>query len=210
MIRGLLPVVLMAFVVTGRCYAQSFEAEQLLLDVEKLSELKGILQDLKDGYNVLQSGYSAIRDVAKGSFDLHKAFLDGLLAVSPAVKGYVRVAEIADLQIQLVQRADAALVRMRQDGNWRPDEVAAVGQVYSSVLADCAEELGDVVLLLTDGALRASDAERMRELDTVYYRMLQQYSLVVALGNHGALLSLQRGQEAGEVSVLRKLFGITP
>jgi len=190
------------------CRAQSFETEQLLLDVEKLSQLKDILQDLKDGYQVLESGYSAIRDIAKGSFNLHKAFLDGLLAVSPAVRGYERVAEIADLQVQMVQRAEAVMSRMRQDGSWRPEEVAAMGQVYGAVLADCAEDLGDVVLLLTDGAIRASDDERMQELDAVYNRILGNYRLVDGLSNQGALLALLRSREAGDVSVLRELFGI--
>jgi len=202
-------VLLIFFLGFACCRAQSFEAEQLLLDVEKLSQLKGILQDLKDGYQVLESGYSAIRDVAKGSFDVHKAFLDGLLAVSPAVRGYVRVAEIAALQVQIVERAETALSRMRQDGSWRPEELAALGQVYSGILADCAEGLGDVVLLLTDGAIRASDGERMQELDTVYNRMLRQYQLVDRLSDQGALLALLRSREAGDVSVLRELFGIT-
>ena len=202
-------IVLMILVGGGSCRAQSFEAEQLLLDVEKLSELKGILQDLKDGYQVLESGYSAIRDIAKGSFDLHKAFLDGLLAVSPAVRGYERIAEIAALQVQIVERAETALSRMRQAGTWQPAELAALGQVYSRVLADCAEDLGDVVLVVTDGAIRANDAERMQELDTIYSRMREKYQLVNGLSNQGALLSMLRSREAGEVPVLRELFGIT-
>ena len=34
----------------------------------------------------------------QGNFNLHKAFLDGLMMVSPAVKKYKRVADIITLQ----------------------------------------------------------------------------------------------------------------
>src|SRR5579863_2568221 len=77
----------------GTLRAQSFEIQQLVLDIEKLTQLKDILKDLKEGYQVLDKGYSAIRDIAQGNFNLHKAFLDALLTVSPTVKNYARVAE---------------------------------------------------------------------------------------------------------------------
>ena len=77
---------LFVFLLPFLCKAQSYEAQQLLLDVQKLSQLKQMLADLKKGYEVLYEGYTNIKNISKGSFDLHQAFLDGLLEVSPAVK----------------------------------------------------------------------------------------------------------------------------
>ncbi|GGB20113.1 TerB family tellurite resistance protein [Puia dinghuensis] len=206
--RKICLTMIFALVLMSGIRAQGFYAQQLLLDVEKLGELKQILQDLKEGYQVLQSGYSTIRDVARGSFNLHKAFLDGLLAVSPTVLSYERIAEIADLQVKIVQRYQAAWSRFRQDGNLRPDELALLGQVYDGVIAGCLDDLNDLVLLVTADVLRASDAERMQEIDAIYYRVRAKFSFVDRVSNQTALLSLQRAGEMGDVSILKQLFGL--
>ena len=46
--------------------AQSAEAQQLLLNVEKLSQLKSILKNMYKGYEVVSKGYNAIQDISKG------------------------------------------------------------------------------------------------------------------------------------------------
>jgi hypothetical protein len=70
--------------------AQSDEAQQLLLNVEKLAQFKEILRDMKKGYEIVSNGYNTIKDISKGSFNLHDAFLNALLQISPTVKKYAR------------------------------------------------------------------------------------------------------------------------
>jgi len=65
--------------------AQSTDMVQLILDIEKLTQLKGILTDMKTGYNIIDGGYNQVKSIAKGNFNLHQTFLNGLLAVNPAV-----------------------------------------------------------------------------------------------------------------------------
>ena len=57
-------------------YAQSTEAQQLLLNVEKLAQLKKILSNMKKGYEIVSSGYNTIKDISKGNFNLHDEFLN--------------------------------------------------------------------------------------------------------------------------------------
>jgi hypothetical protein len=201
---------LMAVLMAGAVRAQSFDVEQLLLDVEKLSQLKQILQDLRDGYQVLDAGYSAIRDIAQGSFNLHKAFLDGLLAVSPAVRSYPRIADIANLQINMVNRYQTAWSWFRQKSGFRPEEITLIGQVYSQLLAASLQDLSDLTNLLTDGTMRASDAERMREIDKIYAGMVEKAAFLDRVSNSGALLALQQQSLLDEDQTLRQLYGIKP
>src|SRR5258708_5502248 len=72
---------------------------QLILDTEKLTELKAILSDMYKSYEIINKGYNDIKNIAQGNFNLHEVFLDGLLAVSPAVKNYERVADIISQNI---------------------------------------------------------------------------------------------------------------
>lgn len=74
--------------------AQTDEIAQLLLNVEKLAQFKQILSDMKKGYQILEGGYNTIKDISEGNFSLHKAFLDGLMQVSPTVRNYKRIADI--------------------------------------------------------------------------------------------------------------------
>ena len=67
--------------ISNKVSAQSQELEQLTLDIEKLAQFKQILSDLKKGYQIVSAGYSTIKDLSQGNFNLHKTFLDGLMLV---------------------------------------------------------------------------------------------------------------------------------
>ena len=69
-----------------RSSAQTVEAQQLLLNWEKLTQFKQILQDMYDGYQIIHKGYTTIKNISSGNYQLHKGFLDALLEVSPRGK----------------------------------------------------------------------------------------------------------------------------
>ena len=82
--------------------------EQLLLDTEKLSELKNILTDMYKDYQILDKGYTDIKNIVQGNFNLHQIFLDGLLAVSPAVKNYERIDAIINAELSVISEYKTA------------------------------------------------------------------------------------------------------
>ncbi len=77
---------ILVVVMKTKLSAQSEEAQQLLLNVEKLAQFKQILSDMKKGYQIISTGYSTIKNLSQGNFNLHKIYLDGLMMVSPTVK----------------------------------------------------------------------------------------------------------------------------
>src|SRR5436190_10875691 len=97
----------------SKTFAQAQELEQLALDLEKLTQFKQILKDLEEGYKVLEGGYNTIKDISQGNFNLHKEFLDGLLAISPAVAKYKKIADIISMQLQLVKEYKSAFNRFK-------------------------------------------------------------------------------------------------
>ena len=56
-------VILFSF--SGQVMAQSTEIQQLLLNVEKLAQLKKILSNMKKGYEIVSNGYNTIKDISK-------------------------------------------------------------------------------------------------------------------------------------------------
>src|ERR1700748_2944819 len=75
---------------------------QLSLDEQKLSSMKNTLQQMYQGYATLETGYTHIRDIAKGTFTLHEAFLDALWLISPAVQNDPRITNILNAQYSIV------------------------------------------------------------------------------------------------------------
>jgi hypothetical protein len=206
----LLSLLFPGLLLTSSGRAQGFDIQQLILDVQKLASLKGILSDMKNGYVALEKDYSAIRDVASGSFNLHKAFLDGLLAVSPAVRNYRRAADIIELQASLIANYKRVWPSFKQKGGFQPDELAMIGDIYVGLLQDGLRALDDLSKVLTDGTIRASDAERMRQIDVIYDGMAERSAFMDRFNNSTALLLQQRQGVYDEDRTIQTLHGINP
>ncbi|MBN8856251.1 MAG: hypothetical protein BGO55_08810 [Sphingobacteriales bacterium 50-39] len=191
-----------------RSYAQSFEAQQLLLDWEKLTQLKKILSDMYEGYKIIEGGYTAIRDLSHGNFDLHKAFLDGLLAVSPAVRNYYKVAEIISYQLAIVKEYKQAYSAFHSSGAFSPNELLYLSQVYSRLFDQSVQTLNTLINVLTDGSMRASDDERLRQIDFLHKDMLGKLTFLRQFNNQASLLSTQRAVDMDDATFIEKLYGI--
>lgn len=131
--KKIIVILFVIIIISPGLSAQSVEAQQLLLNVEKLAQLKQILSDLKKGYQIVSSGYNTIRNISQGNFNLHKAFLDGLLQVSPAVRNYKKVGDIIHYQVLIVKEYKNAFRRFKQDNNLNPQELDYIGKVYDNL-----------------------------------------------------------------------------
>jgi len=141
--------------------AQSAEAQQLLLNVEKLAQFKKILSNMKKGYEVVSKGYNNIKDISKGNFNLHDAFLNALLQVSPAVKKYKRIGDIVICQSQIIKEYRAAFNRFKVSNLFTASETKYMEQVYDNLFNKSLQNLNELTIVITAGKLRMSDDERI-------------------------------------------------
>jgi DNA repair ATPase RecN len=206
--RIIMLVVIAVLGMNVKSNAQVYELERLILDIEKLSQLKSILSDLYKGYEILKTGYTTIKDISEGNFNLHKAFLDGLLAVSPAVQKYQRIVDIIDLEARIVTEYKAALKRYRQDTHFNPDELEYIGNVYSNLVDKSAKNLENLISILTAGKLRMNDAERLKQIDGIYMDTRDQFQFLRKFNNGTDLLAVNRSMQDNDVQTLRNLYGI--
>ncbi|RYZ18615.1 MAG: hypothetical protein EOO10_25490 [Chitinophagaceae bacterium] len=116
-------LMLTCLLTTSKVSGQVQEVQQLLLNVEKLAQFKNILEDLKKGYEIVSQGYSTIKNLSEGNFNLHDVFLDGLLAVSPTVGRYRRIADIIQAQISVVKEYKTAYRRFTGSRHFSPEEL---------------------------------------------------------------------------------------
>ncbi len=192
-----------------RLSAQSDEAQQLLLNVEKLAQFKQILSDLKKGYQILSSGYSTIKNLSQGNFNLHKTFLDALMEVSPAVRKYKRIADIINDQILIVKEYKNAFSRFKQDKNFNPEEIDYLGKVYINLFKQSLNNIDELTTIITANKLRMSDDERLVAIDRIYNDMQDKLMFLRHFNTNTTILAIQRAREKNDAVTMKKIYGIT-
>ena len=187
---------------------QTSEVTQLLLNVEKLSQFREILRQMHDGYRILKGGYQSVKDIAEGNFSLHQTFLDGLLAVRPAVRNYRRVGEIIDYQIRLVRAHRNAVNRLGVSGLLQNDELKYLMGVYGRLLKQSLSNLDELVQVITASHLRMNDEERLAAIDRVYEGMQDKLLFFKEFNTQAMLLIVQREREAQDLDKIGRLYGM--
>jgi len=185
--------------------AQSAEIQQLILNIEKLSQFKKILSDMKKGYELLSAGYKTVEDMSEGNFNLHKTFLDALMQVSPAVKNYKRVGDIVNLQVLLVKESKKGLERFIKSGSFSQKELGYFEKVYGNLLNQSLRNLDELTIVITADKLRMSDDERLTAVDNVYQEMQDKLSFLRNFNASSNLLLLQRIRESKDVYAAKEL-----
>ncbi|TDX01841.1 hypothetical protein EDB95_2884 [Dinghuibacter silviterrae] len=187
--------------------AQSFEMQQLTLDIAKLSQLKTILKDMYTYYFILYNGYEDVKGIAKGNFDLHKAFLSGLLAVSDAVSGDPKVQAILSDEATLLHLYGSLLGKWQTDPHLTPSEVNRLTTLAGDVLDACTEDLDELTMVLTDNTLRMSDDERLTAVNHIQRDLHERLTYLRNLDVTVANLSSERESRAANAQILQKLYG---
>lgn len=191
-----------------KAHAQATEVVQLLLNVEKLAQLKSILSDLKKGYDIVHGGYSTIKDLSEGNFSLHKTFLDGLMQASPTVKKYYKVGKIVEYQIALIKEYKSAFKRFEQSNLLRPSEISYISAVYGNLLNLSLRNLDELANVVTSGQLRMNDQERLKAIDEIFMEMEEKLSFLKDFNGSTSMLVLQRNKDKQDALHMQQIYNL--
>lgn len=191
----------------NRLRAQSDEAQQLMLNWQKLQTLEQMLDNMYIGYKILDRGYTTIKRIAEGDYSIHQAFLDGLMAVNPSVRNYKRIPFIIEYQKLLMQEYRRAWSRFKNDPNLTIDEIFYIESVYRFVIQASVRNLNELAMIITTTKLRMSDDERMRAIDNIFYDMENRMVFLRGFNNDTRLLAIQRAFANNDQQTVKKLYG---
>ncbi|KAA9038696.1 TerB family tellurite resistance protein [Ginsengibacter hankyongi] len=201
-------IIVMIIFIKSHSYGQTQEAKQLLLDVGKLVQLKNILMDLKKGYEIVSGGYTAIKNISEGNFNLHNIFLSSLLEVSPAVKKYKRIADIVSTQLKIVSQYKSVLRQLKASGKFTIYEITYIQNVYSNLFNQSLKNLDALATIVTAGKMRMSDDERLSAIDNVWKEVDNEYNFLQHFNNQAKVLALQRAKEQNDISTINQLYNV--
>ncbi|MET3606906.1 hypothetical protein ABIC74_000748 [Mucilaginibacter rubeus] len=182
------------------------DTQQLILDIEKLTQFKAILSDMQTGYTILTQGYGAVKDISEGNFNLHSAFLNGLMAVSPGIRKYGRISDIIANQARIVSEYKKSWKQANAGGRFNAHELAYVNSVYQHLLNESVANLGDLTNIITANNLRMSDGERLTAIDNIYADTQRKLVFLRHFNNQVAILSVQRQKAANEIQTFKNLY----
>lgn len=195
-------------IIIPKVQAQQVEIEQLILNIEKLNQLRAILDNMYKGYQILNMGYNTIKDLAEGNFDLHKIFLDGLLEVSPTIRNSKRLIDIVSMQQQLTKEYKSALNKFRSAQVFNSKELNYLENVYENLINRSLQNLDELVMIVTAGQLRMNDAERLASIDHVYSELQDKLQFLRQFNNRTSVLVAQRVRSKNEIEALLRIYGL--
>src|SRR5580692_1550029 len=185
------------------------DIKQLLLDYQKLKEEKAILTDMYTAYNIIHQGYDQIKSIARGNFTLHQTFLNSLLAVSPAVRNYYKVAQIINNEAELVRECQSAQHYFQSSGHFTLNEHTYFNDLYAGLLSRSLQNLDELAMVMTADQLRMSDGERLNAIDRIDESMTTQLTTLRTFNNANAITDGQRSMINTDIQSLQSLYGIT-
>jgi hypothetical protein len=212
MTRKIIAALTLTFLFTLPAKSQSLadDIKQLILDYQKLQEEKAILTDMYNAYNLIQQGYNQIKSIAQGNFTLHQTFLNSLLAVSPAVRNYYKVANIINNEAELVKEYQSAQHHFQSTGHFTTNELTYFNDLYSNLLSRSLTNLDELAMVMTADQLRMSDSERLTAIDRIDDSMAAQLTALRSFNNANAITDGQRTIRATDIQSLQNLYGINP
>jgi hypothetical protein len=205
--KTLIVMFLICVKVCNSAEAQSQEAQQLLLNWEKLAQLKSILNNMYEGYRVISQGYEAVKNLAEGNFSLHQGFLNGLLEVSPTVRKYKRIAEIVNMQKLIAHEGKQAYRFFNNSGHFKADELRYLQNVYANLLKQSIKNLDELFMIVAAGTLRMNDDERLDAIDRLFDTVQDQLAFLRTFNNGASLLLTQRAADKKDHNLAIKLEG---
>jgi len=177
--------------------------------MQQIAALHVYIDYAKEGYSTVKKGLNVISDFKKGELNLHTDYFNSLRTVNPAVKNYVRVAEIIALQSKILQRYNNTWTVIISDSSlFNTDELDYIQRAFDRLLNDCEQILGELESVLTDGELEMKDDERIERIEMLYTNMMDNFTFCEVFGSEAKVLAMSRINEQIDVRTSRSLRGI--
>jgi hypothetical protein len=161
--------------VTEELSAQTFDewfhqnSTQLKYLALQIAALDGYSRALEDGYGITGDGLNGIAGIQAADTTMHGQYFASLDVVSPAVRADPRAADIK----QYCQAVEQLASLIGTAGT------VLDGTIAANLEAACAQDLGWLDVLLTDGDLGLEDAERLQLIGELCERAKARYAFSV-------------------------------
>ncbi|MCE6989534.1 hypothetical protein [Dyadobacter sp. CY323] len=211
--RAILIVLTMIFINTT-ARAQTFKEwfrqkkTQKKYLIEQIAQLKIYLELTKKGYKIAKEGLTAIGDLKRGEFKLHKNYFDSLKVVNPKITSLPKIKWISAYNGEVRNVCSTCLSKNGLSDYLSGDELAYLQAVFDRLGADCDKIQVTLKEVTSDGNLAMSDDERIKRIEALYQQTLSNLTFSKAFCSESGVLAAARMKEKEDVITGRALRGI--
>lgn len=180
------------------------------LEVQRLQNQTIVLQNAQKAVeNVMsQLHLTDITNWVQKQKDLYSQYYNELMQVKSIIVYYDRVKDIAAKQVQLVNSYKNAWKLLQSDKHFTSDELNYIAQVYSGILDETVQNIGQLTMVVNSFITQMSDAKRMEVINHVAARVDENYSDLQRFNTENGMLSLQRAKDANDAQAVKTMYGL--
>ncbi|ETZ19195.1 conjugal transfer protein TraI [Pedobacter sp. V48] len=214
-------VVLLVSFPTKNATAQIAIAEVIKAGVKKVIKAVDLrvqrLQNetiwLQNAQKVLENTLSKLKlteiaDWSSRQKELYGEYFDELVRVKAVITYYQRIRNITQRQGDIIKEYQHAKNLFARDKHFRPDELLLMEEVYIGILDASLKNIDQLLLVVNSFKVQMSDAKRLEIINSVAMRMEENYQDLRQYNASQVSLSFSRAKEAGDVNIVRRLYGI--
>ena len=168
--------------------------------MEQIAALQVQIGYVQKGYAIAKDGLGFIGRTTKGELELHDAFFQSLKHINPEVSHYPRVKEIGQLYKAVLQSQRSYTQTFGQVAELSMEEKEYVKTVLKRILDDCFEANEMLETVLRAGKLEMKDDERIKRINQLYERMLENYLINISFS--AGTMKLVRARLAGKTELI--------
>lgn len=187
---------------TGRANAQWVVSDPGNLAQSIINSAKEMVETAGTKANTL-NGFLETKKV----FEQGKAYYDALKSVHDVVKGGAKVAKSISLVMEISETYVDNYQKMLSDGNYTPEELAAISSGYAMLIDESSDVLQDLKNVVNVTGMSLSDAERLAIIDQSYKRLLEYRNLVQYYTDKNISVSYLRAKKKKDADRVVALYG---
>lgn len=187
---------------TGRANAQWVVSDPGNLAQSIINSAKEVVETAGTKANTL-NGFLETKKV----FEQGKAYYDALKSVHDVVKGGAKVAKSIGLVMEISETYVDNYQKMLSDGNYTPEELAAISSGYAMLIDESSDVLQDLKNVVNVTGMSLTDAERLAMIENAYRNLLNYRNLVRYYTNKTISVSYLRARKKNDMDRVMALYG---
>ncbi len=112
------------------------------------------------------------------------------------------------MQVAIVDEYKRAKALFAKDKRFTAEEFLYMENVYSGILDASLKNMDQILLVVNSFKVQMSDAKRLEIIDEVAEKISGNYNDLKAFNGQQMSLSLGRAKQAGDLNIMKKLYGI--
>lgn len=187
---------------TGRANAQWVVSDPGNLAQSIINSAKEMVETAGTKANTL-NGFLETKKV----FEQGKAYYDALKSVHDVVKGGAKVVKSISLVMEISETYVDNYQKMLSDGNYTPEELAAISSGYAMLIDESSDVLQDLKNVVNVTGMSLTDAERLAMIENAYRNLLNYRNLVRYYTNKTISVSYLRARKKNDMDRVMALYG---